>query len=658
MIQRIKRTNYKLYALDIETHNDKESILLNKTSAWLGTFIDDESKVNDEESYIYSIDEFIDKIEILSNPKRKHNEKRPCKNLCIYIYNLSFEWSFILPKLLERGYQFKEKIEKEDEFCFNSVSTKTVSSVWLINLKCNKKGGNIIIRDLSKIFGGGLGKVAKSFGLETQKGEIIYDLNRIRNLNDGLIIDHYLKIHNEEIKERLKNEDRADIHKDICNKLNLPIEENFTYCPTEQEKEYCFKDTHIIIEILMKMQERQDKTFFNVSSMATYACKSFLKYGWKNSRKPYVEFRKMYPFLDKEESEFLRNSVGGGICYAPKNWQFKTINQKILHIDMHQAHPSQAYLRYFPYGKGTYGVGQPTDMSKINCIHIRITYDDVKLHSIIKLIGLDCISDKEITIWDFELPLMYQCYVNLQVEYIDYYAYNKKPLKWRKYYEHNYKLRLHAKAIEDTFGILYYKLLNNSSYGKLLERFHSNVFENYISPSGIIDSISYEKNTDEVNAQFTYLPVGSAIPAYTRVVLVSTALLFGWENVVYFDTDSIFVILNDETMKVWESNKIDKRDLLGGWGLEEIIDTAQFACPKRYKTISNGLTTIKCAGINFKDEDDLSFEETNIISSFWEVRRAYRVNGGTIIDFQSKELKVQDKYKSIYKKNFSEVNYE
>ena len=71
--------------------------------------------------------------------------------------------------------------------------------------------------------------------------------------------------------------------------------------------------------------------------------------------------------------------------------------------------------------------------------------------------------------------------------------------------------------------------------------------------------------------------------------------MFGWKKVVYFDTDSIFIIYDEETKAIWESDKINKKDFLGGWGLEEIIDTAQFTAPKRYKTITNGVSTIKCA---------------------------------------------------------------
>ena len=204
---RINRKKYNVFAFDIETHNDEESIKKKETSMWLGCLIDETNKIDEESSYYYTMEEVLNKLESLSTPKRRHGEKKkPCKNLCIYVYNLSFEWSFILPVLLEKGFKFKETIEDEDEYVYNTISTHSVSSVWNINLKFSAKSGNIIFRDLAKIYGGGLGKVAKAFNLPTQKGEIDYRLNRLHG-----------------------------------------------YTPTKEEKEYCFKDTRIIIDILLEM---------------------------------------------------------------------------------------------------------------------------------------------------------------------------------------------------------------------------------------------------------------------------------------------------------------------------------------------------------------------------------------------------------------------
>lgn len=286
---RINRKKYSVYAMDVESHNDEESIAKRETSIWLGCLINDENKEDEESSYFYSIDEFITRLEKLSAPHRKENGSRTINNIACYIYNLSFEWSFILPVLEARGYTFIEKIERENEFVFNSISTKSCSSVWQVNLKAKKNSGFIILRDLAKIFGGGLGKVAKAFNLPTQKGEIDYRKNRLHN-----------------------------------------------YVITKEEKIYCFKDTRIIIDILLEMNRREDKDFWNSMSMASYSMRKLVKRGWPRATKPYRKYRENYPELLEQETEFLRKGVEGGITYAPDKWQYLDIKSKICHIDAHR----------------------------------------------------------------------------------------------------------------------------------------------------------------------------------------------------------------------------------------------------------------------------------------------------------------------------------
>ena len=624
MIHRIGKKKYKIYAMDVESHNDEETIKKQETSIWLGCFIDENSKIDAESSYFYTIEEFLDKLRTLSSPQRTKDKTRLCSNLCIYIYNLSFEWSFILPKMLDMGFTWSEEI---NAFNFNTISTKSCSSVWEVNMKFDSKNGMIKLRDLAKIFGGGLGNVAKSFNLETQKGEIDYRLNRLHG-----------------------------------------------WIPTKEEKEYCFKDTRIIIEILLKMQD--DKDFWNSISMASYSMKKLIQFGFGKSFKPLKEYRKSYPHLSSEENKFLRESVAGGITYAPDRYQFKEITQKIMHIDAHQFHPTQIYTKFFPYGEGEYFQGNNKPLDRICCVRIRISYTAVKLHSVISLIGLPMITDREIVCWDFEIPTMRKCYIDFEFEIIEGYAYKFKPLPFRNYVKDNYAKRLKCKERKDAFGTLYYKLLNNSAYGKFLEKPHNFFFANTINPLGIIDSLVIEKPEEDiqVEAKYTYLPIGSCIPAYSRVTLIELALSFGWEKICYFDTDSIFVIYDDEVEKVWKT--VNQRDFLGGWALEEFIDRAQFTAPKRYKTITNGVSTIKAGGINFDkwkqdnykerydalikegytskealNEISLPFDEINITNEKYEVQRAYRVKGGTIIEFQVKEVKIPDKYKSIYDRN-------
>ena len=641
LIHRISRKKYNIFALDIESHNDEESIAKNETSMWLGCFINDESKIDDESSYFYSWDELFSKLNYLTLTHRTRKNyvlgARNISNICIYIYNASFEWSFILPYLLSNGYKFKESIEEDDEKVFSSITTKSVSSVWEARIKIGKKNGIILIRDLAKLYGGGLEAMAKAFNLDTQKGEIDYTKNRL----------HY--------KDKNGNE--------------IP------YIPTRDEKEYCFNDTRIIVEVLLKTIQNNDKDFFNSLSMAGYSVKQLLKAGYPRSYYPYKEFRKDYPALSEKESDFIRKGFAGGLCYAVEDYQFKEV-KKVLHIDAKQMYPSMIYLYPHPYGEGEYFTGKPTAIFKsASMCHVRISYTKALLHSVIALIGIPFIDDLELWLWDFEIPLMYKIYKGLKIEYIEGYTYKLKFLPWRKQVKRNFDLREEAKKKGDSYNVLRYKLLNNSgAYGKFVERPHNLIFKNYINEDNIIDSLVEEKSEIKINAKYTYIPLCS-ITARARVCLIETALLFGIENLLYFDTDSIFCLYNDHTKKVYDT-KINKKNELGGWAIEEISDRAQFTASKRYKLEIGDKTIIKAGGINFDKyklenhkqeyedllnqgyssrdalrEINIPFDEVSIISSKWAVQRAYRCKGGTLIKFQEKEMSIPKKYIEIYKNN-------
>ena len=97
MIQRrIGRKEYSVYAFDVESHNDAESLKNGRTGIWLASFINDDSKPEDEDNYFYDLDSVFDKWKELTHrdTKRNHHEGkgfgRP-KNILIYIWNAAFE---------------------------------------------------------------------------------------------------------------------------------------------------------------------------------------------------------------------------------------------------------------------------------------------------------------------------------------------------------------------------------------------------------------------------------------------------------------------------------------------------------------------------------------------------------------------------------------
>ena len=618
MRRRIGKRWFSVYAFDVESHADDESAELKETGVWLYSFINEAMPIDDESCFGYSIEEFLDRIEAKSKSKKRnhHGKENEPNNLMIYVWNLSFEWSFVLPALLRRG--FRWSIDGTGEKTYSTVSTKTCSSVWEIKMRFGKSDGIIIFRDLMKIFPGSLRKVAKSFDLPTQKGDIDYRVNR----RHGWVV-------------------------------------------TKEEKEYCWKDTRIVIDILVKMAERNDREFWNVMSAASYTAKKALIYSYPWTVRPLKEYRKKYPELGAEETEFMRHSVAGGLTYCPDRWQFKDVKGPIGHIDFHQSHPSRMASMHgerFPYGFGTYGQGKPQEKYRyMACCHVLISFTTAKLHSIISMIGFEYIEDAELWLWDFEIDTAKRCYNDFEVKYIDYYEYKWSYLPWKNYCLDNYNKRLEAKRNGDAFGVMYYKLLNNSLYGKTLENGHPIQFENIVNNEGQMDSIEHANEKAGIGGKYTYVPVGSAIPAYSRCALIRAAMKLGYENVLYMDTDSIFFLWNAETKKKIKLLEINEK--MGSFGWEDVdangkttLDGAMFTAPKRYKLHSkDGSFDVKMAGVSAPKEDlngdELDYDHVNMIDGFFMAKTKVRVEGGTLILPKVKHLKVQAKYMDTLQKN-------
>lgn len=624
MEKRVKRELFNVFAFDIESRNSEKDIANNSTSAWLCCMIDDKSKRDSPNIYFKTMEEWLDYLELLSRKKKGWTG-----NLLIYIFNLSFEWSFILPVLFRRGFEYVENIEKGDEFVFTSVTNKTCTSVWTASFKFGKKNGKIILRDLNKIFPGTLREVAKNFGLEMQKDDPI----------------------------------------------DYRAERPYGYEATDIEKHYIFNDVGVIIEILLKMSD--DNEFWSNISSSSYSTAKMLRVGYPRSHTPLEIFRKdnQYPILDKEEAEFIAKSKAGGLTYVMPDWQFRDIIHPIKHIDVHQMYPSRLYSKLFPYGKGEYFTGKPP-INKISCCHVRVSYSGVKVYSVIKTINMPIASNLELYLWDFEIVNMFDCYFDLVVEFIDGYAYKKKFLPWRKYYLDNYNKRLRAKKDGNAFLVMLYKLYNNSSYGKLIENPHLTFEENIINNDGLIDSETRIIEHPRAMAKYAYFPVGCCGTAYARVYLSQSALKIGYQYCLYFDTDSIFFLGTEEAIKNMYNNlSIDEN--LGSWGIEPDIVRGQFTAPKRYKLIeinksgkeefnahTAGFQPFRVEGVGEKIGKDgvnqweikskEKYEAFNIIQGKYEIQRARRAKGGTLIITQEKEMSVQEKYSYLYYNNIEE----
>ena len=198
----------------------------------------------------------------------------------------------------------------------------------------------------------------------------------------------------------------------------------------------------------------------------------------------------------------------------------------------------------------------------------------------------------------------------------------------------------------------YYKLLNNSFYGKIAERAHETYFENVIREDGTIDS--EVRACEKRPGKYSYIPVASCITAYRRCALIEDALRLSpsGDSVLYMDTDSLFFLDNEETREGIKSLTIG--EALGDFAFEADIERGQFTAAKRYKIVEKDVgTTVKAGGITMKD--GLDFDDVDLVEGTFTAKTAVRAKGGALIIDKVKELGVQAKYRDTFDRNKGRV---
>ena len=336
----IKKRDSKIYALHVEMRADKDSIAAKTTSVWLASLTDGETTVYDN-----NISDLLDRL----------FELVKTQNICVYTYDLKYEWNAIIPELMRRDFKYASRLETRT---YNDTAADQQRSIiYCATIQPGFLNKTITFRDLKRMFPLSLEEIAAAF-------DINIDLNKIDN----------------------------------------SIKRGNDYVATEEEKQYCKDYTDSIFGILKEIDKMDDSMFWSSYTIAGYSIKKIIDKSFKpsaaNSYSSRKGFRMMYPRYelekDKKELDALFHSYEGALTFALPDVQFKDINAQILHIDAHQMYPTQVCKHVFPCGKGTYFEGA-APKGKMNLLHIKAAYDGVILNARPSLIGLDF--GEDIDLW-------------------------------------------------------------------------------------------------------------------------------------------------------------------------------------------------------------------------------------------------------------------
>ena len=582
-------TKAEIYAFDFRARTDDATNESGVASVWLYSIQGDET-----DEIGGSVSAFVDWI----------LEKSKKGNICLYCFDLGFHWSFVVYELFDRGFEFTKRLRKDSIKKFNSFCRGGATIVYSSMIKASKAHGYIFFKDLKQVYAGfkSVEEMAKSF-----------------HSDRPFFPDDLEKAHPE--GER----------------------------PTEEEAANCKSRAGFVFDVLKRQEE--DPTFFQSFTLASHSVRRAIHAAFGHLRSPYMAYRsqKMFPRItDPDEKAALRASIKGGLTgptIRAIDMGFN-IEARLFVLDRTQSYPSEMKFSKLPRGQGQRFEGYKVG-GGIRLYECQINgFDGVRFHSIPALMqghihfmpeGSDPI---RLWLWEWEYFQAFACYINLNIEVLGGYLYKKGICPFGSYVEKNQEERREFEKRGDHIQAAHLKALNVSLYGKLIQRESKDTTaQAFDEESGMAITESKERK-EEKESSYNYLPAGSAIPSLARWHLVQLAQKFGFENIVYVETDSLIVIANPKTEAVLGSMELKKE--LGFWHMEATAVKAYFPMAKRYKyETEEGEVVVKGAGIDshaFQGD----YEQVKITGAVVEMRQKKPAKGGTLLIKIRKRLKGGD----------------
>ena len=498
-IKRLK--DCKTQCLRILVRNDEECVKKGETSIWFAGITDGSFP-----QFFKNGDDLLDYIFRLSEDD----------NIIIFSYELRDEWCAIEPLLQKRGFVEVAKVDRHARV-YSVSSDINRTDILCAEVHGPYDGHRIVFSNLSRKFPANIEALAHSVGLTIDENE-----------------------------------------------ADPAITGNTNYIVGDRERNYMRNHLNVLTTIIEKFND--DDLFFSKATIGSYAIKKGMDETYARAIQASAKFRESYPRFkiveDAQELYFQYNAYGGGLTDCNNELRGKLVNGKILHIDEHQAYPSTTIdpKNAFPCGRGEYFKETPPK-GKLCVLHIKATFAECTFNPNTH-VDLQFARNVDFYMWDFELPSYIRAYGSFEYKIIDGYAYDIKPFPLKKYFMSNYDKRIAAENAGNWFDALVCKFLNNTSYGKFAEKpFGAQLYYNMGLDAFTAECLAHS-DKPYYGGPFTYPPLASCMSAYARVKLLDTAYEFGIENVLYMATDSLFVLLNEKTQKVWDS--MNHANYLGG----------------------------------------------------------------------------------------------
>lgn len=467
----------------------------------------------------------------------------PSHNDVLYFHNLKFDGEYIIHWLLTHGYTFiKDKKERADN-TFTTLITdmgQFYSIEVYFEVKNSRHVNKVKFLDSLKILNFSVDQIAKDFGLPIRKLELDYKAKRE--------IGHVL---------------------------------------TPHEVDYIRNDVEIMARALNIMfDEGLTKMTIGSDALADYKsmCPNFKKY---------------FPVLPNEIDKDIRASYKGGFTYLNPLYKEKETGGGIV-FDVNSMYPARMVYDLLPYsspiffnGKYEYDPLYPLYVQQLTCIFelkkgkvpsIQIKHNSLFVPNEYVASSDGC--EVTLTLTSVDLELFFENYNVTDITWHSGWKFQAMNGLFTDYIEKWTEKKIEAKKEGNSALYRIAKLMLNSTYGKFGLNGNSRKKYPFLAPD---NSVKYVMGEME-QRKTIYIPIATFITSYARAYIIRSwqkiseysLTKYGFDAVVYADTDSLHCLLSPEDVNDL-SKTLDIDDYkLGAWKLESTFKKGKYLRQKCY----------------------------------------------------------------------------
>ena len=565
----------------------------------------------------------------------------------IFVHNLGWDIEFIKYYLLRNGYNYYNSVVKENKKVMSKNNAKSFNIVEKdnnvysanINLNCKKVSYRKKIQKEFFIVKDELFPCVEfidsfkimAFKLDTIGKDVINIDDKFKKLGDDYDYD---KI-------------REEGHK-----------------LTEFEQMYLYNDVYILKEFINQFYIPIKTTKTTASSISF---EKFIKGKYGND-KPYRKFLEDYPDLYqyKRIQNIISNSYKGGWTQVNKFYKGKHLkNINGTSIDINSSYPAVIRYKPLPYGFPTLHEGYyKCEEDELSILYIEFNkfynkhdnnfIGEIQCGSInSKIFGTlgteylhtNIIDGEEkgtnakginkrygIYIWEFELENILEYTVFEDYEVLETLTFKSNVAHFGEVVDYYTELKISSKKEKNNAMTNFAKLTLNSFYGKLAS--NPQRIERKVS---LKNGLAINEMTDVLyeSEQKFYPAFSSCVTAWARVNLRTQLYKLSIDdegnyhnNVIYFDTDSLYTTLPIEEVKRRMGVMLDPF-YLGKWDIEKTYSEFKAIGSKKYivKTHKNKIIC-KCAGLPEEVRENQTFSDFYIGATFKGKKVKTKLKGG------------------------------